>query len=218
MIVPRLWSYNPYNDDQKGDDWNGENFSWFSRKRALPPSLLYYEQDSPTLDNGGRILPAIVRPYPAKTAGIPLKFQYEMTTGAFSFEWENPSQGEQPTPESDNDTKSIFDPPRQWQHSLFSHETEFFIPSQLTHSRKVVVEGAEDGDKYRYDERRQTLFFVTGNNTPGHRHKIVVSVQKPPSPAFVVNDFWSDFGGLVTSAISFFVLLVSIFIYFLFNA
>ena len=80
------------------------------------------------------------------------------------------------------------------------------------------MEGAEDGDKYRYDERRQTLFFVTGNNTPGHRHKIVVSVHKPPSPAFVVNDFWSDFGGLVTSAISFFVLLVSILIYFLFNA
>ena len=95
-----IWSYNPYNDDEKGEDWNGENFSWFSRKRALLPSFLSYKQDSPTLDNGGRILPSIVRPYPAKTAGIPLKFQYEMTTGAFLFEWENPSQGEQPTPES----------------------------------------------------------------------------------------------------------------------
>lgn len=217
MFLFRLWSYNPYNDDQKGDDWNGENFSWFSRKRALPASLLYYEQDSPTLDNGGRILAAIVRPYPAKTAGIPLKFQYEMTTGAFLFEWENPSQGER-TLDSDNYTKSISNPPRQLQQALTSHETEFFIPSQLTHSRRVVVEGAEDGDKYRYDEPRQTLFFVTGNNTPGHKHKIVVSVQRPPSPAFVVNDFWSDFGGHVTSVISIVVLLLSVFIYFLFIA
>jgi hypothetical protein len=77
------------------------------------------------------------------------------------------------------------------------------------------VEGAEEGDKYHYDERRQTLFFVTGNNTPGHRHKIVVSVNRPPSPAFVINDFWSDFGGLITSGISFFVLLFSILLYFL---
>ena len=186
----------------------------------MPSSLLYYEQDSPTLDNGGRILPAIVRPYPAKTAGIPLKFQYEMTTGAFLFEWENPSQGEQPTSSDDDtdDTKSILNPPRQWLHSLTSHETEFFIPSQLTHARKVVVEGAEEGDRYHYDERRQTLFFVTGNNTPGHRHKIVVSVYRPPSPAFVINDFWSDFGALITSGISFFVLLFSILVYFWFIA
>ena len=221
IIILRLWSYNPDNDDQKGDDWNGENFSWFSRKRALPSSLLYYEQDSPTLDNGGRILPAIVRPYPAKTAGIPLKFQYEMTTGAFLFEWENPTSQGVPMSDSgsnDNDTKSISNPPRQWQHSLTSHETEFFIPSQLTHARKVVVEGAEEGDKYHYDERRQTLFFVTGNNTPGHKHKIVVSVQRPPSPAFVINDFWSDFGGLITSGISLFVLLFSILVYFSFIA
>jgi len=35
-----------------------KNFSWFSHKRALPPSIFYYEQDSPTLD-------IVVRPYPA---------------------------------------------------------------------------------------------------------------------------------------------------------
>ncbi|GLB45923.1 putative cellulase (glycosyl hydrolase family 5) [Lyophyllum shimeji] len=63
-----LWTYNPSNNDQIGDDWNGENFSWFSSKRALPPSLLYYDQDARSLDNGGRILPAVVRPYPAKTS------------------------------------------------------------------------------------------------------------------------------------------------------
>ena len=140
-----------------------------------------------------------------------------MTAGAFLFEWENPSLDEDRSDAGD-DTKSISNPPRQWQHALTSHETEIFMPSQLTHSRKVVVEGAEDGDKYRYDERRQTLFFVAGNNTPGHRHKIVVSVHRPPSPEFMVNDFWSDFGGHITSVTSLIVLLLSVLIYILFIA
>ncbi|KAF8802038.1 glycoside hydrolase [Phlegmacium glaucopus] len=30
-----LWNYNPYNDDQKGDDWNGENFSWSQPQTSL---------------------------------------------------------------------------------------------------------------------------------------------------------------------------------------
>ena len=82
----RLWNYNPDNDDRAGDDWSGENFSWFSQKRALPSSWLDHTQTSPTLDNGGRILRAVVRPYPAKTAGIPLRFTYEINTSEFEFE------------------------------------------------------------------------------------------------------------------------------------
>ena len=33
-----------------------------------------------------------------------------------------------------------------------SHEMEIFLPLQLTHARKVFVVGAEEGDKYHYDE------------------------------------------------------------------
>jgi hypothetical protein len=29
-----LWNYNPANTDRDGDEWNGENFSWFSAERA----------------------------------------------------------------------------------------------------------------------------------------------------------------------------------------
>ena len=46
----RLWNYNPDNDDVKGDDWNGENFSWFSRSRSLSASELSFEQNSEGLD------------------------------------------------------------------------------------------------------------------------------------------------------------------------
>jgi len=196
LILRRLWNYNPYNDDQRGDDWNGENFSWFSRKRALPPSLLYYEQDAPSLDNGGRILSAVVRPYPAKTAGIPLSFEYEMNDGTFTFEWEGRSTGAG-TPSE----KSVTNPPRRLQTPLKSRETEIFVPSQLTHARKVMVQGLKEGDRWTYDEKRQTLFVVTKDNDAGHKHRIIVSVDPPPRPSFAVNDFWGDFGGRISALV-----------------
>jgi hypothetical protein len=52
--------------------------------------MLSHEQIAPALDQGARILHSIVRPYPAKTAGIPLRFEYEMATGVFVYEWTSP--------------------------------------------------------------------------------------------------------------------------------
>ena len=187
----RLWNYNPANDDQTGDDWNGENFSWFSRKRALPPFLLYYEQTAPSLDNGGRILPSIVRPYPAKTAGIPLRFEYEMTTGSFVYEWANPDAGAADVPSV---SASISEPPRNGHPKITALETEIFLPSLITHGRKVVVHGLDANDSHVYDQSRQTLFIVARDSKPGKTHTIEVSLSPPLTPTFEVNDFWSDFG------------------------
>jgi hypothetical protein len=182
-----------------GDDWNGENFAWFSRKRALPPMLLDYTQDSPTLDNGARILDTVVRPYPTKTAGIPLRFEYEVTTGKFVFEWV--------TPEADLNNVNlklakasggplrISNPPLADHPVLTSQETEIFIPSRLTRGRRVNVAGLSEGDRWGYDERRQTLFVVIADRTGGKRHRIEVDVRPGLRAAFVVNDVWSDFGG-----------------------
>ncbi|KAF9531115.1 cytoplasmic protein [Crepidotus variabilis] len=197
LVGFNLWNYNPDNTDERGDDWNGENFSWFSRGRALPVSLLYFDQNAPSLDNGGRILNAVVRPYPAKTAGIPISFEYEMNVGAFTYTWDNRTpQGVVPK------VKTISNPPRVLETSLTSRETEIFVPSQLTHSRKLIVQGLEEGDEWTYDEKRQTLFIVTKNHhEPGIRHQVMVSVYPPPKPAFFVNDFWSDFGGQVMSVV-----------------
>lgn len=189
-----LWNYNPENTDGKGDDWNGENFSWFSRGRALPPSLLYYEQDSASLDNGGRILDSIVRPYPAKTAGIPISFEYEMNTGTFSFTWANRGGVVGDIGPAGPD---VSNPPRALQTPLTSRESEIFVPSRLTHGRHLVVQGLSESDRWRYDERRQTLFIITDNDTPAHVHRVVVSVDPPLRPSFFVNDFWSDFGDRV---------------------
>ncbi|KAK0458583.1 glycoside hydrolase [Desarmillaria tabescens] len=156
LVGYTLWCYNPSHDDETGDNWNGESFSWFSRKRALPPFLLYYEQTC-----------SVVRPYPAKTAGIPLRFEYEMNTGSFTFEWANADSKE----ETGQANPSVASPPISGHPIASAWETEIFIPSMITDGRKVVVDGLEPGDSYVHDEQRQTLFIVTENRTAGKRHK-----------------------------------------------
>ncbi|KAJ7243602.1 glycoside hydrolase [Mycena haematopus] len=204
-----LWNYNSYNDDERGDSWNGENFSWFSRRRALPPSLLYYEQGAISLDQGGRILPAVVRPYPAKTAGIPLRFEYEMTSGTFLYEWTTPKEGDAvPEPST---TAKVSSPPLTGHPALSAHETEIYIPSILTKGRKVVVRGLGPDDRYVYDESRQTLFVVPRNNAPGAKHQIQVSLNPPLDPSFELNDLWSDFGPRIISLL---VVIVGIIVYY----
>ncbi|KAI9070316.1 glycoside hydrolase family 5 protein [Trametes sanguinea] len=198
-----LWNYNPDNDDHRGDDWNGENFSWFSQKRALPTSWLDYSQTSPTLDNGGRILRAVVRPYPAKTAGIPLRFEYEINTGEFTFEWVVPEDATESALAADARRVAracANDPPRAGHPPLKTNKTEIFVPSQLAHGRNVVIQGLAPEDRYVYDEAHQSLTVMTHKNEPGTVHRITVSVSPLPKPAFVVNDFWSDWGFHVFSA------------------
>ncbi|OCH85892.1 glycoside hydrolase [Obba rivulosa] len=194
-----LWNYNPDNDDHRGDDWNGENFSWFSRRRALPPSLLGYDQASSTLDNGGRILRAIVRPYPAKTAGIPLRFDYEMNTGVFTYEWVIPKTSSSAPASRLSDT-SVANPPRAGHPVLKSKTTEIYMPSMLAHGEKLVVQGLAPDDEYAYDESRQTLTIELSELVPGKVHRIVVAVEPRPRAAFRVNNIWDDFGSSIAAA------------------
>lgn len=164
----------------------------------MPNFLLEYEQDSPHLDGGGRILDAIVRPYPAKVAGVPLRFDYEMMNGELSFSWMVPREG-------------VKD-----ENELGAYETEIFFPSSLAAGRKVLLEAQVDMSvydfddeveamkklqalskeryAYTYDEKRQTLFIVPKDNSPGTKHAVRVRVWPPIRPVFNLNDFWSDFG------------------------
>jgi hypothetical protein len=211
-----LWNYNPDNTDTEGDNWNGENFSWFSQRRAMPNFLLEYEQTSPHLDGGGRILDAVVRPYPAKVAGIPLEFNYEMMNGEMTFSWMIP-EGSPDGNDKDN--------------TLRAHETEIFFPSILASGRKVLLDAQVDMSKYdyddesqavkklqaltrekysyTYDEKRQTIYIVPKDNSPGTKHAVRVKVWPPVRPVFNLNDFWSDFG-IWAGAVG--VVVVSIFV------
>jgi hypothetical protein len=204
-----LWNYNPSNDDTHGDDWNGENFSWYSKKRSLPPSLLYFEQSAVSLDNGARILPAIVRPYPAKTAGIPTRFEYEMNSGTFVFEWKNPDNTAK-----DPKKPSFSQPPLKGHPTINARETEIFLPSLITAGSKVVVNGLEPGDTSVYDYNRQTLFIVTQNSEPGKKHQITVSLDPPIRAQFELTDFWEEFGPRI---FAFFVVIFGIAFYWFFR-
>lgn len=137
-----LWNYNPENDDAHGDFWNGENFSWFSQSRAdcavsstSDSSSTMLTQSSKALDAGARLLPVLVRPYPAKVAGTPLEFSYEPETGELRFVYET-SRSE----------------------VVRARETEVFLPAKLAYGRKLVVDAP--GSEWTYDSERQTLFVV----------------------------------------------------------
>lgn len=144
------------------------------------------------------MLESIVRPYPAKTSGIPIRFEYEMNTGEFTYEWANPDPAAEPM----SSKPSVSSPPRTGHPMLTARETEIFIPSSLTHGRKVVVQGLTVKDSYTYDESRQTLFVLAHDSSPGKTHKVVVSLRPSLKPAFHINDVWSDFGWQICAALA----------------
>lgn len=197
-------------------------------------------QDAKELDLGGRILDAVVRPYAAKTAGIPLKFDYEMATGAFSYSWAVPPPPPSTSPSeeaaststligqpssnvNDSGSSSVHAPPLTGHTPVFARETEIFVPAQLAHGRTLIVEGLREGDTYTYDVGRQTLFVLPGAQTLTQTGGEAVGVQAhvvhhevrvrfdPPVGGELPNDFWSDFGAPV-AAVS--VVLLALIAYF----
>jgi hypothetical protein len=146
------------------------------------------------LDHGGRILHSIVRPYPAKTAGIPLRFEYETTTGEFIFEWVNPGPGSGSGASIEDTAPTVAHPPQTGHPEITSQETEIFIPALITQGRKLVIHGLRPEDSHRHDVAQQTLRVFTPDMTPGKIHKLRISLDPPLHPAFRLNTFWGDFG------------------------
>jgi len=63
-----LWCYTAENTNERGDQWNGEDFSCWSKDQVT---------DTDDLNSGGRALPALVRPYALRTAGTPLRQKFD---------------------------------------------------------------------------------------------------------------------------------------------
>ncbi len=82
-----IWNYTPDNSNERGDLWNDEDLSIFSRD----------QQDSDDIHSGGRGLSAIVRPYAHKVAGEPLRMAFEMSTKTFTLEFRADSEVNAPT-------------------------------------------------------------------------------------------------------------------------
>lgn len=173
-----------------GDGWCGENFSWFGKAhRRFPssfPSLsalqsssnegaLALHQSNTDLDDGGRILRAVVRPYPAKIAGVPLRWAYELNTGQAELEWVEPRS-----------------------EDLRCRETQVFYPAMLlTGGRSIQVDGLAE-EAWRYDDKRQTLFLVppittATSDNEGTTRRVVIRVDPPLEALFVLTTHWQDF-------------------------
>ena len=88
LLSGTLWNYASDNDNERGDQWNGEDLSIFSRDQQHDPA---------DPDSGGRALEAVVRPYARAVAGLPLKMSYDVRRRAFELVFRHDPAVEAPT-------------------------------------------------------------------------------------------------------------------------
>jgi hypothetical protein len=88
LLSATLWNYSPDNSNARGDLWNDEDFSIFSRDQQFDPS---------NPDSGGRALEALLRPYPLAVAGDPERMIWDRRRGVFEFSFHHDAQVTQPT-------------------------------------------------------------------------------------------------------------------------
>ncbi len=88
LLSYTLWNYTPDNSNARGDQWNGEDLSIFSRDQQSDPA---------DIDSGGRALEAVVRPYARKIAGEPLQTRFDRGRGLFTFSFRHDSAISEPT-------------------------------------------------------------------------------------------------------------------------
>ena len=83
-----LWNYTSDNTNTRGDLWNDEDLSIFSRDQQVDPD---------DIDSGGRALEAVVRPYASRIAGEPLKMSFDVRHKRFEFAFRHDPAVEAPT-------------------------------------------------------------------------------------------------------------------------
>lgn len=83
-----IWNYTADNTNARGDMWNDEDLSIFSRDQQTNPADIH---------SGGRALEAVVRPYAKATAGIPLRMSFNIRKKIFEFEFSHEENIDAPT-------------------------------------------------------------------------------------------------------------------------
>ena len=73
-----IWTYTPDNTNARGDLWNDEDLSIFSRDQQSDPADIH---------SGGRALQSVVRPYARATAGEPLRMGFDYRSRKFIYEF-----------------------------------------------------------------------------------------------------------------------------------
>lgn len=88
LLSGTLWNYTADNDNRRGDHWNDEDLSIFSRDQ---------QTDLGGLDSGGRALEAVVRPYAHKIAGEPLEMAFDVENRTFDLVFRHDPKVSAPT-------------------------------------------------------------------------------------------------------------------------
>jgi DNA-binding beta-propeller fold protein YncE len=83
-----LWNYTSDNTNRRGDHWNDEDLSIFSRDQQTDPA---------DLNSGGRALKAVLRPYPMATGGEPLELGFDYKTREFVYRYRHQPGIDKPT-------------------------------------------------------------------------------------------------------------------------
>jgi hypothetical protein len=88
LLSCTLWNYTADNTNERGDQWNGEDFSIYSRDTLT---------NHADIGSGARAMKAFLRPYPRATAGTPLSLAYNIRSGRFSFRFRHDPSVDAPT-------------------------------------------------------------------------------------------------------------------------
>jgi hypothetical protein len=88
LLSATIWNYTSTNTNQRGDGWNTEDMSIFSRDQ---------QTGSGSPDDGGRALRAVVRPYPMRTAGTPLHLDFDMRRRRLTYVFRHDPRVQHPT-------------------------------------------------------------------------------------------------------------------------
>jgi hypothetical protein len=83
-----LWNYTADNSNARGDQWNDEDLSLFSRDQMT---------GSGSVHDGGRALKAAVRPYPRKISGESVSMSFDIRKAAFEFTFRHADGVDAPT-------------------------------------------------------------------------------------------------------------------------
>ena len=135
-----LWNYTPDNNNLRGDQWNDEDLSIFSRDQQGEAAR---RDPMAHLNEGGRALRAVVRPYARATAGEPLHMGFDVKTRVFDFAFRH--------------------------ESAVTAPTEIFLPTyQYPDGCQVKV---SDGT-YEVDRQAQKLVYRHGTEREIHRIEI----------------------------------------------
>jgi hypothetical protein len=88
LLGSTIWNYSADNTNARGDLWNGEDLSIFSRDQQSDPA---------DADSGGRALEALLRPWPRATAGEPLRISFDLRRRHFEYEFRHDPRVMEPT-------------------------------------------------------------------------------------------------------------------------